>query len=64
MKADFSLEACMRSVKFSVEVLHDNPFEELGRSLIRKEQDVFFNPLMIEAWKKYILEHDIKWNDR
>lgn len=62
--ADFSLEACMDSVKFSVETLHENPFEELGRAIIRAEQDVFFNKTMIEAWKKYIEDNNLKWNDK
>lgn len=64
MTADFSLQACMESVTFSVEFLHANPFEELGRSIIRAEQDVCFNKTMIEAWKKYIADHDLKWNDK
>lgn len=63
MENDFSLNACMESVEFSVEILHDNPFEELGRAIIRAEQDVFFNKTMIEAWKLYIKEHEIKWSD-
>lgn len=62
MEYDFSLNACMESVKFSVEELHANPFEELGRAIIRAEQDVFFNKTMIEAWKKYITDNQIKWN--
>lgn len=62
--ADFSLEACMDSVKFSVEVLKENPFEELGRAIVRAEQDVFFNKTMIEAWKKYISDNNLKWNDK
>ena len=62
--ADFSLKACMESVQFSVEVLHENPFEELGRAIIRAEQDVFFNKTMIEAWKKYIEDNNLKWNDK
>ena len=61
---EFGLEACLESVEFDVEVLHRNPFEELGRSIIRAEQDVFFNKTMIEAWKQYIKEHDLKWNDK
>lgn len=63
MKTDFSLGACMESVTFSVEFLHENPFEELGRAIIRAEQDVFFNKTMIEAWKKYITDHNLKWNE-
>ena len=62
--ANFSLEACMDSVKFSVEVLNENPFEELGRAIIRAEQDVFFNKTMITAWKKYIQDNNLKWNDK
>lgn len=62
--ADFSLKACMESVQFSVEVLHENPFEELGRAIVRAEQDVFYNKTMIEAWKKYIKDNNLKWNDK
>lgn len=62
--ADFSLKACMESVQFSVEVFHENPFEELGRAIVRAEQDVFYNKTMIEAWKKYIKDNNLKWNDK
>lgn len=62
--SDFSLKACMESVQFSVEVLHENPFEELGRAIVRAEQDVFYNKTMIEAWKKYIKDNNLKWNDK
>lgn len=61
-KSEFGIEACLESVKFSVEFLHKNPFEELGRSIIRAEQDIFFNRTMIEAWKIYIRENNLKWN--
>ena len=61
---DFSLKACMESVEFDVEHLHKNPFEELGRAIVRGQQDIFFYKTMIEAWKKYIEDHDLKWNDR
>lgn len=60
----FGIEACMESVKFSVEFLHQNPFEELGRAIIRAEQDVFFNKTMIEAWKQYIKENELKWDEK
>lgn len=63
MTYDFSLNACMESIEFDVEVLHKNPFEELGRSIVRAEQDVFFNKTMIDAWKKYIADHDLKWDE-
>lgn len=63
-KADFSLNACMESVTFSAEFLKVNPFEELGRSIIRAEQDPFFNRTMIEAWKKYIKDNGLHWNDK
>ena len=61
MTADFSLDACMDSVKTYVEVFHKNPFEELGRAIIRAEQDVFFNKTMITAWKKYIADNGLTW---
>lgn len=62
MKADYSLEACYESVTFKVEFLKANVFEELGRAIIRAEQDAFFNKTMIEAYKKYIAEHNMKWD--
>lgn len=64
MTYDFSLKACMESVEFDVEFLHKDPFEELGRAIVRAEQDIFFNKTMIEAWKQYIREHNLNWNDR
>lgn len=63
MKADFSLNACMESVEFEVEFLHRNPFEMLGKYIVRAEQDPFFNKTMIDAIKKYINDHEIKWDD-
>ena len=53
----------MESVEFEVEFLKRNPFEELGRAIIRAEQDIFFNKTMIEAYKQYIKDHNLKWND-
>ena len=64
MKDMFGLEACMESVVFDIEFLHENPFELLGRWMVRAEQDVFFNKTMITALKQYIKEHDLKWNDK
>lgn len=61
--ADFSLDACYKSVVFEVETLKVNVFEALGRAIIRAEQDVFYNKTMIEAYKKYISDHNIKWNE-
>ena len=60
---DFTLNACYESVIFEVEVLKANVFDALGRAIIRSEQDVFYNKTMIEAYKKYITEHNIKWNE-
>ena len=60
--ADFSLRACIESVEFEIEELHRNVFEELGRAIIRAEQDPFFNKTMIEAYKSYIAAHSIKWD--
>ena len=62
--ADFSFDACYEEVVYEVEKLHWNPFEELGRSIIRAEQDVFFNKKMIDAYKEYIKNKGLKWNDR
>ena len=61
-KYDFGFGACMDSVKFSVETLRENPIKELGRAVLRAEQDPFFNKTMIDAWKKYIADHDIRWD--
>ena len=63
MRADFSLNACLESVEFEVEFLKVNPFEALGRAIVRAEQDPFFNKKMIEAYKTYIKDHDLKWNN-
>ena len=63
MEYDFSLKACYDSVKFDVEELHNNVFEEYGRALIRAKQDPFFNKTMIQAYEKYIDEHNLKWNE-
>ena len=59
----FGLDACYESVKFDVEFFHKNPFEELGRSIIRAKQDVFFNKTMIEAWEKWIADHEMRWDE-
>ena len=61
--ADFSLNACYESVVFEVETLKVNVFEALGRAITRAEQDVFYNKTMIVAYKKYISDHNIKWNE-
>lgn len=63
MNADFSLKACYDEVVFEVEVLHRNIFTEYGKSIVRAEQDVFFNRTMIKAYEKYIQDHNIKWDD-
>ena len=62
MTYDFSLKACMRSVTFEIEELHENPFECLGRAIIRAEQDVCYNRTMIDAYKQYIADHNLTWN--
>lgn len=62
MDADFSLSACMRSVKFSIEFLHEDPIRLLGEYTLRATQDPFFNKTMIIALNEYIAEHGIKWN--
>ena len=61
--ADFSLEACMESVEFEVETLGWNVFEQYGKAMVRAKQDIFFNKTMIQAYEKYIEEHNLKWND-
>lgn len=60
---NYSLKACIECVEFEIETLHKNPFEELGRAIIRAKQDAFFNKTMIEAWEKYIMDHNIRWNN-
>ena len=62
--ADFSLDACYRSVVFSVEELKENPFELLGRYIIRADQDRWFNKTMIDAVKKYIEDNDLAWDKK
>lgn len=64
MKNEFGLEACYEAVEFDVKYFKINVFEELGRALIRKEQDPYFNPTMIKAYLQYINDHKIKWNDK
>lgn len=62
MKDMFGIDACMESVEFDVEFLHKDPLQELGRAIIRAEQDIMFNRTMVEAWKRYIREHGIRWD--
>lgn len=62
--ADFSFNACYESATFDIETLHQDPFELLGRAIIRAKQDVFFNKTMIEAYEKYIELHNIRWDDK
>ena len=49
----------MESVEFSVEFLKENPYELLGRYIMRAETDKCFNKTMIEAVKKYIRENNL-----
>ncbi|MCD7772912.1 MAG: hypothetical protein LUH08_02510 [Ruminococcus sp.] len=60
----YGLQACMESVETSVYDFHENPFEQLGRSIIRAKQDVFFNKTMIDAWLKFFEDNDLKWNTK
>ena len=50
----FGMAACMKSVKFRVEGLGDNPYQLLGEFIMRAEKDAFFNKTMITAVKEYI----------
>lgn len=59
----FGLNACYEVVVFEVEKIGKNPFEMLGRYIVRAEQDMFFNKTMIDAVKKYISDKNIKWNN-
>ena len=61
---DFSLEACMDSVKFEIEFCKENPFELLGKAIIRAKQDPFYNKTMIEAYEKYIEDNGLKWDSK
>lgn len=62
MKNQFGLEACMESIKFDIECLGKNPFELLGRWMVRAEQDIFFNKTMITALRQYITENNLSWD--
>ena len=61
--SDFSLKACKESVIFEVEVLKKNPFELLGRAIIRAKQDALYNKTMIKAYEEYITENCLKWDE-
>lgn len=63
MEYDFSLEACYESVVFDIEELHHNVFEAYGRALVRAKQDILFNKTMIQAYEKYITDHNLKWDE-
>lgn len=60
----FGMKACYESVVYDIEKLGENPFEMLGRYIIRAEQDVFFNKRMIDALKQYMADKQIKWNNK
>lgn len=53
-KADFSLNACIKEVKYLVEKRGENPYKLLGEFVVRAETDIFFNKTMVEATKEYI----------
>lgn len=55
-----TMKDCLVDVMFSVEVLGDNPFELLGRFVIRADLDPGFNRAMIDACKQYIIINNIK----
>lgn len=61
---DYSFEACLKSVKDHVENYGENPFEELGRSIIRAKQDMFFNKTMIDAYEYYIEQNCLRWDEK
>ena len=50
----FGMAACMKSVKFSVEELGNNPYQLLGEFIMRAEKDVFFNKATINVVQEYI----------
>ena len=60
---NYGLDACYESVKFEIETLGLNVFEELGRAIIRAELDVLFNKTMIEAYRKYIKDNNLSWDN-
>ncbi len=61
---EYSLHSCMDTIEFCVENLHENPFELLGKYIVRAEQDTSFNHTMIDAMKEYISKKGIHWNDK
>lgn len=61
-KYDFSFNACYEEVVFEVERIHRDPITEYGRAIVRADQDPFFNKAMIEAWKAYIDNNNVKWD--
>ena len=61
-KNDYGFEACMESVIFDVERLHQSPITLLGKWTLRAKQDRLFNPTMIEALNAYIDQHGIRWD--
>lgn len=58
MKTEYNMDACYKSVKFEIEFLHRNPKEALEEAIKRSEIDPLYNPKMIDAYKRYIKEHE------
>lgn len=57
MKIEYNMEACYKSVKFEIEFLHRNPQKALNEAIKRSEIDPLYNSKMIDAYKRYIEEH-------
>jgi len=63
-KNPYGLEACMETITFEVESLHEDPIRLLGEMTLRARQDKWFNTGMIDAMNIYIDQHSINWSDR
>lgn len=62
-KDKYGIEACRKSIRFSVEECGKDPIRLLGEYHLRAKQDVFFDETMIKALEQYIEENGIKWDD-
>lgn len=57
----YDLNSCLEHIKYQVEKLGEDPIRLLGKYILRNEQDPLFNPIMVEAIKKYIKDNNIQW---
>jgi len=56
----FGMVACMKSVEFNIETLHNDPVEMMKDYKNRAETDAFFNKTMITALEQYMEEHGME----